>query len=62
MPNSTLPSGPGKPIKEALDRIQEREGLEEGLLDQGVRTAPSGGPPATSRPKVSPDAPEDVEK
>jgi hypothetical protein len=29
MRNSTMPSGPGKPQREALDKTTQREGLDE---------------------------------
>jgi hypothetical protein len=40
MPNSNAPSGPGKPVREARDRIEERENLDEALGDVESYTVP----------------------
>ncbi|MCW7540815.1 hypothetical protein OOT46_23630 [Aquabacterium sp. A7-Y] len=40
MPNSTRPSGPGQPRKEALDRVEEREGIDEGVRELGEGALP----------------------
>nr|WP_297356493.1 hypothetical protein [uncultured Caldimonas sp.] len=54
MPNSTRPSGPGKPHREATDRVRERENLDEAMSDNpsdlagaphAARTAPKRTPP-----------------
>ncbi len=54
MPNSTRPSGPGKPHREATDRVRERENLDEAMSDNpsdtagaphAARTAPNRTPP-----------------
>jgi hypothetical protein len=54
MPNSTRPSGPGKPHREATDRVREREDLDEAMSDNpsdtagtphAARTAPNRTPP-----------------
>ena len=54
MPNSTRPSGPGKPHREATDRVRERENLDEAMSNNpsdvagtphAARTAPNRTPP-----------------
>ena len=52
MPNSNAPSGPGKPVREARARIEERENLEEAMgnaesytVPHRARSAPNRTPP-----------------
>ena len=52
MPNSNAPSGPGKPVREARARIEERESLDETMgnaesftVPHRARSAPNRTPP-----------------
>jgi hypothetical protein len=52
MPNSNAPSGPGKPVREARARIEERENLDEAMghaesytVPHRARSAPNRTPP-----------------
>ena len=56
MPNSTAPSGPGKPVREARDRIEERENLDEAMgqaesytVPHRARSAPNRTPPPVNQ-------------
>lgn len=56
MPNSNAPSGPGKPVREARDRIEARENLDEALgnaesftVPHRARSAPNRTPPPMSQ-------------
>ena len=40
MPNSTRPAGPNQPRNEALDRVEHREGIEEGIEELGQAAVP----------------------